>query len=325
MKASCSSPATARQQPPRLSTGARQRRVAAAAAPSAQVNRKKERKKGRKRELPTSTTNRKTMTRSKRPLLLHLSQSDRQFEWMVGKKKQGPLDPRALFLKTRTRERGNECAMMEQELRAQNKTLALDLDLDLDLRFFLSLCSLLPCRRRCCSFFGKREPAEAAAIVILNSKKSTENSSPRKATKTKTFTHSTKKNKTRKIRTQPQQNSKKQITPARIAVLGASGYTGEEVVRLAAGHPGLDLVALTGDSQAGKPYSEVYPHLAAVTKGLAPLTKIADVDWSQIDAAFCCLPHATTQETLAKLPTNVKIVDLSADFRLRNVETYKEW
>lgn len=120
-------------------------------------------------------------------------------------------------------------------------------------------------------------------------------------------------------------SSPAQVTPARVAVLGASGYTGEEVVRLAAGHPGLDLVALTGDSQAGKPYAEVYPHLAAVTRGLAPLTKIADVDWSSVDAAFCCLPHATTQETLAKLPKNVKIVDLSADFRLRNVETYKEW
>ena len=55
------------------------------------------------------------------------------------------------------------------------------------------------------------------------------------------------------------------------------------------------------------------------------MTKIDDVDWSQIDAAFCCLPHATTQETLARLPVNVKIVDLSADFRLRDVETYKEW
>lgn len=115
------------------------------------------------------------------------------------------------------------------------------------------------------------------------------------------------------------------VIPARVAVLGASGYTGEEVVRLAAGHSGLDLVALTGDSQAGKPYAEVYPHLEAVTRGLAPLTKIDDVDWNSVDAAFCCLPHATTQETLAKLPKNVKIVDLSADFRLRNVETYKEW
>ena len=69
----------------------------------------------------------------------------------------------------------------------------------------------------------------------------------------------------------------------------------------------------------------MYPHLAAVTEGMAPLTKIADVDWSKIDAAFCCLPHATTQETLAGLPRHIKIVDLSADFRLRDVETYKEW
>ena len=67
------------------------------------------------------------------------------------------------------------------------------------------------------------------------------------------------------------------------------------------------------------------PHLAAATAGMAPLTKIADVTWDHVDAAFCCLPHATTQETLARLPRHVKIVDLSADFRLRDVETYKEW
>lgn len=69
----------------------------------------------------------------------------------------------------------------------------------------------------------------------------------------------------------------------------------------------------------------MYPHLAAATAGMAPLTKIADVNWDHVDAAFCCLTHATTQETLARLPRHVKIVDLSADFRLRDVETYKEW
>ncbi len=55
------------------------------------------------------------------------------------------------------------------------------------------------------------------------------------------------------------------------------------------------------------------------------LTKIAEVDWSEIDAAFCCLPHATTQEILNSLPRHIKVVDLSADFRLKDINTYAEW
>ncbi|KAK9834806.1 hypothetical protein WJX81_000031 [Elliptochloris bilobata] len=111
---------------------------------------------------------------------------------------------------------------------------------------------------------------------------------------------------------------------ARIAVLGASGYTGEEVVRLLALHPVFDVTALTGETQAGKAFSDVFPHLVTATN-VPRLVKIADVDWSGVDAAFCCLPHATTQEILASLPRKVRVVDLSADFRLRNVDTYAEW
>lgn len=110
----------------------------------------------------------------------------------------------------------------------------------------------------------------------------------------------------------------------RVAVLGASGYTGEEVVRLLALHPNFKVTTLTGDRQAGKPFSEVFPHLLTA-RDVPPLIKIEDVAWDNVDAVFCCLPHATTQETLASLPTHVKVVDLSADFRLRNVDTYAEW
>jgi hypothetical protein len=109
----------------------------------------------------------------------------------------------------------------------------------------------------------------------------------------------------------------------RVAVLGASGYTGAEVVRLAALHPNLDIVALTGEKQAGKPFAEVFPHLGAGTD--ASLVKIADVDFSSVDAAFCCLPHATTQAIIKELPSHVKVVDLSADFRLADVDVYAEW
>jgi N-acetyl-gamma-glutamyl-phosphate reductase len=55
------------------------------------------------------------------------------------------------------------------------------------------------------------------------------------------------------------------------------------------------------------------------------LVKIDDVNFSDVDGVFCCLPHATTQEVVAALPSNVKVVDLSADFRLRDVNTYAEW
>ena len=71
-------------------------------------------------------------------------------------------------------------------------------------------------------------------------------------------------------------------------------------------------------------FSDVFPHLRTAPK-VPKLVKIGDVDWSEVDAAFCCLPHATTQGTLASLPSELKIVDLSADFRLRNVDTYAEW
>ncbi|KAI7844703.1 hypothetical protein COHA_001791 [Chlorella ohadii] len=110
----------------------------------------------------------------------------------------------------------------------------------------------------------------------------------------------------------------------RVAVLGASGYTGEEVVRLLALHPNFKVTTLTGDRQAGKHFSDVFPHLLTA-RDVPPLVKIEDVSWDNVDAVFCCLPHATTQETLASLPAHLKVVDLSADFRLRNVDTYAEW
>lgn len=109
-----------------------------------------------------------------------------------------------------------------------------------------------------------------------------------------------------------------------VAVLGASGYTGAEVVRLSALHPNIKITALTGEKQAGKKFSDVFPHLVAASN-VGSLVKISDVDFSDIDAVFCCLPHATTQQIIKGLPSHVKIVDLSADFRLRDVNTYAEW
>lgn len=103
-------------------------------------------------------------------------------------------------------------------------------------------------------------------------------------------------------------------------VLGGSGYTGVEAVRLIQAHPKLNLVAVTGHSQAGRQYSDIYPQF-----GDADLLvqKWDDVDWSDVDVVFACLPHGASQETIAQIYDKVEtVVDLSADFRLKDPELY---
>lgn len=106
------------------------------------------------------------------------------------------------------------------------------------------------------------------------------------------------------------------------AILGASGYTGAETVRLLAGHPNVDAVAATGHSLAGKQLSEIFPHLSGESD--LPVVKADDVDWSEIDVAFGCLPHGTSQDLIETLPDHVKVVDLSADYRLRDADLYTQ-
>ncbi|HTV44066.1 MAG TPA: N-acetyl-gamma-glutamyl-phosphate reductase [Stellaceae bacterium] len=109
----------------------------------------------------------------------------------------------------------------------------------------------------------------------------------------------------------------------RIGILGASGYTGAELLRLLRYHPQAEIRALTADRQAGKPIGAVFPHLGG--EGLPDLVAISEVDWDGLDLVFCGLPHGTTQEVIAGLPNHLKIVDLSADFRLADTATYEEW
>lgn len=113
------------------------------------------------------------------------------------------------------------------------------------------------------------------------------------------------------------------MTTTRVAILGASGYTGAELVRLLARHPNMEIAALTADRKAGQSMADVFPHLAILD--LPSLTSIDEVDWSSVDAVFCALPHATTQKVIAGLPKRLKIVDLSADFRLEDPAAYEKW
>lgn len=110
---------------------------------------------------------------------------------------------------------------------------------------------------------------------------------------------------------------------ANVAILGASGYTGAELIRLLATHPRVRLTALTADRKAGQGMASVFPHLAHM--GLPDLIGLDAFDPAAADFIFCALPHGTTQEIIARLPRDKKICDLSADFRLADPAVYAEW
>src|SRR5687767_14492464 len=109
----------------------------------------------------------------------------------------------------------------------------------------------------------------------------------------------------------------------RIAVIGASGYTGADLIRLAAVHPAVEIAVLTANTHAGKTAHEVFPHFSALD--LPPLVKNEEADWTGVEAVFCGLPHATSQEVIKALPRHLKIIDMSADFRLRDPAVYEKW
>ena len=109
----------------------------------------------------------------------------------------------------------------------------------------------------------------------------------------------------------------------KVAILGASGYTGAELVRLISQHPSIEIAALAAERKAGLSMAEVFPHLRHLD--LPTLCKIGEIDFSKIDLCFCALPHKTSQEVIAALPKDLKIVDLSADFRLRDPAEYEKW
>jgi N-acetyl-gamma-glutamyl-phosphate reductase len=115
---------------------------------------------------------------------------------------------------------------------------------------------------------------------------------------------------------------------AKIGVLGASGYTGSECVRLLLRHPQVEIALLTADRKAGQEMREVFAQFSPYA--LPKLVPLDGLDWPALglDLVFCALPHATTQKVIrqvfAKAPA-MKVVDLSADFRLADTAAYARW
>jgi len=105
----------------------------------------------------------------------------------------------------------------------------------------------------------------------------------------------------------------------RVGIINVTGYAGAELARLLYVHPEARLTSVSGRSAAGKPLAEVFPHLASYDLTLGE--EIGDVDF-----VFSALPHAASAEALAPLvQAGVPVVDISADFRLRDPEEYARW
>jgi len=107
----------------------------------------------------------------------------------------------------------------------------------------------------------------------------------------------------------------------KIGVFGASGYTGFETIRLIRQHPAVELVFATSESSAGQSLSDLYP-----TPWDIPLLAVAESPLNQVEAVFCCLPHGASMPTVrAARQAGVRVIDLSADFRLADAALYQKW
>jgi N-acetyl-gamma-glutamyl-phosphate reductase len=107
----------------------------------------------------------------------------------------------------------------------------------------------------------------------------------------------------------------------KVGVFGASGYTGFETVRLLKSHPAAELVFATSESSAGQSLSDIYP-----VSWNIPLAPVAEAPLGQVEAVFCCLPHGASMPTvIAARQAGVRVIDLSADFRLAEAGLYRQW
>ncbi len=108
----------------------------------------------------------------------------------------------------------------------------------------------------------------------------------------------------------------------RVGILGATGYTGHELVRILANHQEAEVLFISAGSTVGQEYEKIYPHTASLNMGtLKDQENIPD-----LDVLFCALPHGITSGLCAQLlERGVRIIDLGADFRLQSIEEYEHW
>lgn len=119
--------------------------------------------------------------------------------------------------------------------------------------------------------------------------------------------------------------AKKSKKKTKIAICGASGYTGTEILRICGNHPHVEITAVTSEKSAGKKVTDLFPFLSHC-KNLVYESLRKEKLLDKADVFFLALPHGASQETVDFFFVKKKIViDLSADYRIMNPETYKEW
>jgi N-acetyl-gamma-glutamyl-phosphate reductase common form len=110
----------------------------------------------------------------------------------------------------------------------------------------------------------------------------------------------------------------------RVAIFGGSGYGGSELLRILLFHPNVDVVFVTANEQADKPVGEVHRNLLGLT-GLSFIKAPEDLEpLDDLDCVFFALPHGQAMSLVPTLPSNIKAIDLSGDFRLRNQSVFQQ-
>jgi len=114
------------------------------------------------------------------------------------------------------------------------------------------------------------------------------------------------------------------MSKKRIGIIGATGYTGSELVRILNNHPETEIVVITSESHQGKRFSDIHPHFQGIAdQELVSAERIGDYE---LDVAFLALPHGVSMGFVKQMEgAGFKIIDLSGDFRLRSPQVYEQW
>ncbi|MDL2280518.1 N-acetyl-gamma-glutamyl-phosphate reductase [Selenomonadales bacterium OttesenSCG-928-I06] len=116
----------------------------------------------------------------------------------------------------------------------------------------------------------------------------------------------------------------------KVSIIGATGYTGAELLRILSNHSEVQIEVITSERQNTEDIRNIYPHLNALYKDIEPLKSIEDFREiaQRSDAVFIALPHGHSMKVVQKILAvnpKIKIIDLGADYRLKSKQTYKEW
>ena len=110
----------------------------------------------------------------------------------------------------------------------------------------------------------------------------------------------------------------------KVGIVGGTGYTGVELLRLLASHPSTELVAITSRSEKGKPVSALFPNLRGIVD--MPFTEPTVANLQDCDVVFFATPHGVAQNLVPEiLAAGIRVVDLSADFRIRDIDIWEKW